>query len=105
MNTLVTVAELAVILGVPKSWIYERTRQGQEAIPHIKLGQYVRFDAEEVLNFFKSQGDRSRTGARHTRTHSLGSGEQVRAEGELTSQTTNSRPKQRQICPLDQTAL
>lgn len=52
---LLTVAQLAEILNVPKSWIYERTRQGQAAIPHVKLGAYVRFEAEEVINFFKSK--------------------------------------------------
>ena len=52
---LVTVDQMAEILSVPKSWIYERTRQGQTAIPFIKLGAYVRFDSEEVINFFKSQ--------------------------------------------------
>jgi excisionase family DNA binding protein len=52
---LMTVEELARILNVPKSWIYDRTRQGQEAIPHIKLGLYVRFDLGEVIRFFKNK--------------------------------------------------
>ena len=50
-KALVTVGELAKILNVPKSWVYGRTRQGRSAIPHIKLGLYLRFDAEEVINF------------------------------------------------------
>jgi len=54
-HKLLTVDQLAKILNVPKSWIYERTRQGQTAIPHIKIGAYVRFDAEVVINFFKSK--------------------------------------------------
>ena len=54
---LVTVQEIAEILQVPKSWIYERTRQGQMAIPHIRLGAYVRFDADAVINFFKSKSN------------------------------------------------
>ena len=52
---LVTVKELSALLNVPVSWIYERTRQGQAAIPFVRLGAYVRFDADEVINFFKSQ--------------------------------------------------
>ena len=52
---LVTVDEMAKILNVPKSWIYERTRQGQKAIPFIRLGAYVRFEPEVVINFFKSK--------------------------------------------------
>ncbi len=54
---LITVEQLAEILQVPKSWIYERTRQGQTAIPHVKLGLYVRFDSDEVIKFFKSDGN------------------------------------------------
>ena len=50
---LITVKELARRLNVPASWIYRRTRLGQEAIPHIKLGKYVRFDWEEVVAFYK----------------------------------------------------
>ena len=40
-------SELAEHLNVPKSWVYERTRQnGPEVIPHMKLGKYIRFDPE-----------------------------------------------------------
>lgn len=52
---LVTVDEMASLLRVPKSWLYERTRQGQSAIPHLKLGLYVRFDPKEVITFFKAK--------------------------------------------------
>ncbi len=54
---LVTVDELSRILNVPKTWIYERTRQGQAAIPFIRLGAYVRFQPEVVINFFQSKGN------------------------------------------------
>ena len=53
--SLVDVESLAAILGVPKSWIYQRTCRGQAAIPHIKLGKYVRFNVEEVLRFLSKQ--------------------------------------------------
>ncbi len=56
VQRLVDVQGLAQILSVPKSWIYERTRQGIGAIPHVKLGAYVRFNPEEVIEFFKSKG-------------------------------------------------
>ena len=52
---LVKVEQMAEILQVPRSWIYIRTMQGQAAIPHVKLGQYVRFDPDEVIQFFKSK--------------------------------------------------
>lgn len=54
-SKLVDVKELAQILNVPISWIYERTRLGQDAIPHLKFGKYVRFRLDEVIAFFKSQ--------------------------------------------------
>lgn len=54
-HRLVTVQEMASILNVPVSWLYQRTRLGAEAIPHLKLGKYVRFNPEEVNEFFKRQ--------------------------------------------------
>ena len=57
VEKLLTVDELSKVLNVPKSWIYERTRQGQTAIPFVRLGAYVRFDAEEVITFFKNSGN------------------------------------------------
>ena len=57
MNTinLINVQEMATILNVPVSWIYQRTCRGPEGIPHVKIGKYVRFNPDEVLNFFKNQ--------------------------------------------------
>ena len=52
---LITIKELAQRLNVPVSWIYQRTRLGQTAIPHIKLGKYVRFDQAVVIAFFKNR--------------------------------------------------
>ncbi len=62
---LVNVDQMAEILGVPKSWIYERTRQGPMAIPHIKLGAYVRFEPEAVIKFFKDKQLQSELHGRH----------------------------------------
>lgn len=54
---LMTLSEIARLLNVPKSWIYQRTQHGPGAsIPFVKLGKYLRFDPDEVLAFFKSQG-------------------------------------------------
>jgi len=58
MNKLITVNQLAEILRVPPSWIYQRTRLGPEAIPFVKVGKYVRFDPEEVIEFFKKKPKR-----------------------------------------------
>ncbi|HOW60058.1 MAG TPA: helix-turn-helix domain-containing protein [Candidatus Omnitrophota bacterium] len=65
---LLKVEQIADLLQVPKSWIYDRTRQGQAGIPHIRLGAYARFDAEEVINFFKKNGSKSIISHRTTET-------------------------------------
>ncbi|MBZ0167528.1 MAG: helix-turn-helix domain-containing protein [Candidatus Omnitrophica bacterium] len=52
LRKLVNVDEMAGILGVSKWWLYDRTSKGQKAIPHYKLGKYLRFDVEEVMQFF-----------------------------------------------------
>ena len=52
-SELITAKELAKKLNVQVSWIYRRTRLGQEVIPHVKMGKYVRFDWEEVVRFYK----------------------------------------------------
>lgn len=49
---LIDVRELAQILNVPVSWLYERTRKG--AIPSIRVGKYVRFNPAEVMTFFRN---------------------------------------------------
>jgi excisionase family DNA binding protein len=44
-----TVAEIARVLHVEVSWVYERTRRrGRDRIPHIKLGKYLRFEIAAV---------------------------------------------------------
>lgn len=52
---LITVEEMANRINVPKSWIYQRTRLGQKAIPHVRVGKYVRFNPEEVIEFLRNQ--------------------------------------------------
>lgn len=54
---LITVEEMAQKLRVPVSWIYQRTRLGQKAIPHVRIGKYVRFNEDEVLAFFRKRGE------------------------------------------------
>jgi len=54
INNLISVKDLAKILNVPKSWIYQRTRMGPSAIPHVKIGKYVRFNPDEVVEFYKT---------------------------------------------------
>jgi excisionase family DNA binding protein len=56
LDGLLTVDELAGLLKVPKSWIYEHTRKrGNERLPHRKLGKYLRFFEHEVRHFLDAK--------------------------------------------------
>ena len=52
---LLTVDEVAKLLKVSKSWVYEHTRSRatprSEQLPHIKLGKCVRFDPAAIRAF------------------------------------------------------
>jgi excisionase family DNA binding protein len=52
---LLTVEEVAALLTVSKSWVYEHTRARgtprSERLPHVKIGKYVRFDPRLVRAF------------------------------------------------------
>jgi len=49
VEELLTIDEIAALLKVPKSWIYERTRRrGAERLPYIKLGKYLRFEESGI---------------------------------------------------------
>jgi len=55
LHELLTVDEIAALLKVSKSWVYEHTRgrgtPRSDRLPSIKLGKYVRFDAQAVRAF------------------------------------------------------
>jgi excisionase family DNA binding protein len=46
VRPLLTAAEAAELLNVPKSWIYRETRAGR--LPHVQLGRYRRFDPDTL---------------------------------------------------------
>ena len=51
-DELLTIEDVATLLRVPKSWVYERTRRrGTERLPHVKLGKYLRFRLSEVAAY------------------------------------------------------
>ena len=43
---LLTASEVAELLGVPKSWVYEQSRTGR--IPTVTLGRYRRYRREAI---------------------------------------------------------
>ena len=56
-DMLLTVTEVARLLKVPVSWVYERSRRnGPDQIPHFKLGKYLRFSEQAVLKWIETKG-------------------------------------------------
>ena len=53
-SALLTVREVAAMLQVPVSWIYERTRRkGADQLPFIKLGKYLRFRSADIEQYLE----------------------------------------------------
>lgn len=53
---LLTVPELAAALKVKDSWVYARTREtGNGSIPRLRVGKYLRFSLDEVMDWLRSQ--------------------------------------------------
>ena len=50
---LLTAAEVAELLSVPESWVRQETRAGR--IPHLRLGRYIRYEREAVIEWLKHQ--------------------------------------------------
>jgi len=59
LHELLTVEDVAALLKVSKSWIYEHTRSRgiprAERLPHVKVGKYVRFEARALRAFIEKQ--------------------------------------------------
>ena len=53
IQALIGINEMAKKLDVPVSWIYSRTRTNE--IPHFKIGKYVKFDLNQVMDWIKNQ--------------------------------------------------
>jgi excisionase family DNA binding protein len=55
-DALMTVSEVSAFLKVPNSWVYERTRlRGNQRLPHVRLGKYLRFSLPEVVAWLEKQ--------------------------------------------------
>jgi excisionase family DNA binding protein len=53
MPRLLTAEEVAVMLGVPKSWVYAASRRGE--LPTVPLGRYKRFRPEAIEHWIQEQ--------------------------------------------------
>jgi len=51
---LLTVREVANLLQVPVSWVYEHTRpQCANPLPYMKVGKYLRFLSADIANYLE----------------------------------------------------
>ena len=59
LDELLTVEDVAKLLKVSRSWVYEHTRsrgtRPSDRLPHLKLGKYVRFQAAAVRAFLNQK--------------------------------------------------
>jgi hypothetical protein len=55
---LIGVNKLAEVLGVRPSWVYARTRlKGPDSIPCLRVGKYLKFEFDKVMDWLKSQNE------------------------------------------------
>jgi excisionase family DNA binding protein len=59
VDALLTVDDVAAMLKVSKSWVYEHTRSRDtprsERLPCLKIGKYLRFEARAVRAFLEKK--------------------------------------------------
>lgn len=59
-DRLLTVREVAELLKVPASWVYEHTRRRTpDRLPHLRLGKYLRFRESDLLDWLNHQGEKT----------------------------------------------
>jgi excisionase family DNA binding protein len=51
-KSLLTASQVAQMLGVPKTWVYEQSRKGR--IPTVTLGRYRRYRAEAIASWIEN---------------------------------------------------
>ncbi len=56
-GSLLTAAEVAELLGVPTSWVYQQSRAGR--IPTVTLGRYRRYRREAIEEWLREIERRS----------------------------------------------
>jgi excisionase family DNA binding protein len=55
-NEILTVNEVAELLRVPVSWVYDRTRKrSADRLPGIRLGKYWRFRYDDIVDWLRRQ--------------------------------------------------
>ena len=64
-GSLLTADQVADLLGVPKSWVYEQSRCGR--IPTVTLGRYRRYRREAIEAWLEQLEAEGSNGARKRR--------------------------------------
>jgi excisionase family DNA binding protein len=54
-SRLMTAGEVAQLLGVPKTWVYQQSRRGR--IPTVTLGRYRRYRREAIQDWLQELED------------------------------------------------
>lgn len=55
LQQLVDIHEMAQLLKVSASWLYQRTRLRLSDIPIVRVGRYVRFQPQDVIDALKAK--------------------------------------------------
>ena len=55
LQQLVDIHEMARLLKVSASWLYQRTRLRLSDIPIVRVGRYVRFQPQDVIDALKAK--------------------------------------------------
>lgn len=53
MSALIDSKAAAELLGVPETWVRRQAREN--AIPHVRLGRYVRFDPATIEAWWRAR--------------------------------------------------
>jgi excisionase family DNA binding protein len=75
---LLTADQVAALLGVPTSWVYEQSRKGR--IPTVTLGRYRRYRAQAIEAWVEELEARRGTGLMAASTRVLGERRPQRAK-------------------------
>jgi excisionase family DNA binding protein len=51
VTTLLDAEQASALLNVPKTWVLDQARRN--AIPHVRLGRYVRFDPDQLEEWWR----------------------------------------------------
>ena len=54
LEKLLTVEEVALLLAVPRTWIYRSVRLGN-GVPFLRVGRYLRFEESQVRRWIERQ--------------------------------------------------